>query len=346
VAFLVIFVNTLEAMTVMEPTTAAYDNGNWVDSSEELECLNLSPPFPEERRSLTERAQCVCQQIVAPQEENGADIRSLHPSLAATALEQAKQLPRSIAQANIHVPISTLQLVGESLAAAALTGVGAASLGVSPEIIPAGVILGGLTAYGARAFRGHWDSSHRIAAAVTLPVAALTLTTAIGPGGVVAVTLAAGAYGPELCTKVADVAANIFGPERGVEVQGEQLAPSTQQAARGRESLEFQRRRVMSLLGSLGLVGLGVAGWSTVLVVPRLIPIASAIGVAAVFGWDNVQRIAAAVTLPVAYVTLSTAIGPVGVAAVTVAAGAYGHQIWNTVQSVGSLVAWRRERTT
>jgi hypothetical protein len=145
----------------------------------------------------------------------------------------------------------------------------------------------------------------------------------------------------------ADAAKQLEILHASLTAQGGQATQHTVQAT---ASLGLQATQVaLAFLGS-GLVSWQFLAKKAVELLwnpPDLGDIAVDVGTAAVFlavtrpdRWDSVQRIAAGVAFPVAYVTLSTAIGPVGVAATTLAAGRFGHQIWNTVKSVGSLVSW------
>ena len=79
---------------------------------------------------------------------------------------------------------------------------------------------------------------------------------------------------------------------------------------------------------AVATVGVSVAGN------PELISIAAAVGGLGIYGstafvtrWDIPHKIAASLTLPVAMITLFPVIGPVGVAAVTLAAGEYGPEL-------------------
>lgn len=125
--------------------------------------------------------------------------------------EPVNVLFRVVEQTNVCIPTTSilLPLGAGALASAAVATVGVAVAG-NPELIPVVAAVGGLGIYGSTAFVTRWDIPHKIAASLTLPVAMITLFPVIGPVGVAAVTLAAGEYGPELCTKVSTAVGKIL----------------------------------------------------------------------------------------------------------------------------------------
>jgi hypothetical protein len=129
--------------------------------------------------------------------------------------EPLRALVRSVSQCTVRIPTRSLLF---SLGAGALASIAVGTVGVlvagDPTLIQTAMAVGGLITYGSVSFVTRWDIPHQVAATLTLPVATFTLFPVIGPVGVAAVALAAGAYGPELCTKIATAVGRVFLPEQ------------------------------------------------------------------------------------------------------------------------------------
>ena len=132
------------------------------------------------------------------------------PEGPADAASGIRRIFHRISQSNVHVSREGALLIAKTVAIAATASIGAGSLGVPFRIFFPPVIIGGLCGYGTAAFRTQWDVCHRIAAAVALPVAFVTLGPSIGPIGVAALSVAAGSWGPEACMKVATAVEKLF----------------------------------------------------------------------------------------------------------------------------------------
>jgi hypothetical protein len=111
-----------------------------------------------------------------------------------------------------------------------------------------------------------------------------------------------------------------------------------------------------SLLFSLGAGALASIAVGTVGVLvagdPTLIQTAMAVGGLITYGsasfvtrWDVPHQIAATLTLPVATLTLFPVIGPVGVAAVALAAGSYGPELCAKIATTVGRIFLPEQRT-
>lgn len=177
----------------MEPTRRLEDADGWAD------CSPLTPP-----PILRKQGQPLSEKVVSASE----GIRDKDTS--ETGWKRTRAFFRWAANANIEVSPETMILSTQSVAASALATVGFVCVGLAPELVlPAAAALG-LTSYGVNAFCRTWDIPHKIAAMWTLPVAALTLSSTIGTVGVLALTVAAGTYGPELGIRIGRVVGRII----------------------------------------------------------------------------------------------------------------------------------------